>query len=204
MDWASANEIDTAKLKAAKVPVYGKWYFPDIPAGVPLVNLQSGEIETFGPGLRAGETLYVPEADLRRARLGPHAESAEAAGATAEEEEPAAQAAEQSTAAETAEVVPTPSAEAGSKTTYDQPLAASEQIHLPGPSIFPLVLALGLAIALVGVVAGPLEVRLLVVGLGLLYVAAGGVGWALQNYREGQGEGHAGEGSAAEEAEGGG
>ena len=33
LTWAAQHNIDTAKLKAAKVPIYGKWYFPEIPPG---------------------------------------------------------------------------------------------------------------------------------------------------------------------------
>ena len=90
MDWASREGLDTAALKRAKVPIFGKWYFPDLPAGVPLVNLQTGEVETFGPGLRAGAILYVREEDLKRAKLGPYAAPAapkpEPAAATPEAE----------------------------------------------------------------------------------------------------------------------
>ncbi len=71
-DWAAANNLDTAALKKAKIPIYGKWYFPDLPAGVPLINLQTGAIETFGAGYRAGAVLYVKEDDLHRAGLGPY------------------------------------------------------------------------------------------------------------------------------------
>jgi len=103
LEWASQHGLDTAALKKAKVPIYGKWYFPDLPADVPLVNLQTGEIETFGAGFRAGAILYVKEEDLKRARLGPYAvpepaeeaqeQAAEAAGpeptAVAAAEQPA-------------------------------------------------------------------------------------------------------------------
>src|SRR4051794_16875377 len=65
--WAAEHNIDTAKLKAAKVPIYGKWYFPEIPAGVPLVNLQSGERRTFAERMLAGEVIWVAETDLERA-----------------------------------------------------------------------------------------------------------------------------------------
>ena len=42
LTWAARNDLDTAKLKKARVPIYGKWYFPEIPAGVPLVNHEGG------------------------------------------------------------------------------------------------------------------------------------------------------------------
>jgi cytochrome c oxidase subunit 4 len=71
LEWASQQGLDTAALKKAKVPIYGKWYFPDLPADTPLVNLQTGATETFGDGFRAGAILYVKEEDLRRANLGP-------------------------------------------------------------------------------------------------------------------------------------
>ena len=70
MDWASRTGLDTPALKRAKVPIYGKWYFPDLPANVPLVNLSTGEVETFPAGYRAGAVLYVKEEDLKRAGLG--------------------------------------------------------------------------------------------------------------------------------------
>jgi hypothetical protein len=72
MDWASREGLDTAALKRAKVPIFGKWYFPDLPANVPLVNLSTGEVETFPPGYRAGAVLYAKEEDLKRAGLGPY------------------------------------------------------------------------------------------------------------------------------------
>src|SRR3954462_8528249 len=72
MDWASREGLDTAVLKRAKVPIFGKWYFPDLPANEPLYNLSTGQIETFPPGYRAGAVLYVRAADLKRAGLGPY------------------------------------------------------------------------------------------------------------------------------------
>jgi len=78
MDWAGRQGLDSAALKRAKVPIYGKWYFPDLPANEPLVNLSTGEIETFPPGYRAGAVLYVKDADLKRAGLGPYKAAAPA------------------------------------------------------------------------------------------------------------------------------
>jgi len=72
MDWAGRQGLDSATLKRAKVPIYGKWYFPDLPANEPLINLSTGEIETFPAGYRAGAVLYVKDSDLRRAGLGPY------------------------------------------------------------------------------------------------------------------------------------
>jgi len=83
MDWGGRQGLDSAALKRAKVPIYGKWYFPDLPANEPLVNLSTGEIETFPPGYRAGAVLYVKEADLKKAGLGPYKATPAAAAAPA-------------------------------------------------------------------------------------------------------------------------
>src|SRR4051812_9327829 len=83
MDWASREGLETAALKRAKVPIFGKWYFPDLPANVPLVNLSTGEVETFPAGYRAGAVLYVKEDDLKRAGLGPYKAAAAPAPAPA-------------------------------------------------------------------------------------------------------------------------
>ena len=66
LTWAAKNNIDTPKLKAARVPIYGKWYFPEIPPGVVLVNLETGEQEVFPERMVAGEVIYVPAAELSR------------------------------------------------------------------------------------------------------------------------------------------
>jgi cytochrome c oxidase subunit 4 len=83
MDWASREGLDTAALKRAKVPIFGKWYFPDLPANEPLLNLSTGEIETFPAGYRAGAVLYVKDADLKRAGIGPYKRAAAPAPAAA-------------------------------------------------------------------------------------------------------------------------
>src|SRR4051812_31510039 len=93
MDWASREGLDTAALKRAKVPIFGKWYFPDLPANEPLVNLSTGQTETFPPGYRAGAVLYVKEADLRRAGIGPYKGAAAPAPAAAPAAAPASAAA---------------------------------------------------------------------------------------------------------------
>src|SRR5579864_4395779 len=71
LTWAAKNDIDTAKLKRAKVPIYGKWYFPEIPADVALTNLETGEQQIFPERMIAGEVIYVPSAELVRAGLAP-------------------------------------------------------------------------------------------------------------------------------------
>src|ERR687883_692070 len=69
MTWAAQHELDTAKLKKAGIPIYGKWYFPEIPAETPMVNLETGERQVFQQRMLAGEVIYVAEADLRRPGL---------------------------------------------------------------------------------------------------------------------------------------
>src|ERR1700687_2862549 len=71
LTWAANNDIDTPKLKKARVPIYGKWYFPEIPAGLVLVNLETGEQQIFPEGMLAGEVIYVPAEELSRAGLAP-------------------------------------------------------------------------------------------------------------------------------------
>jgi hypothetical protein len=86
MDWAGAHGLDTAKLKAAKLAIFGKWYYPEIPSGVPLVNLRTGEARTFDVPMIAGETLWVAVDDLRRAGLFPSESSGESVGGIREGE----------------------------------------------------------------------------------------------------------------------
>ncbi len=71
MEWAGQRGIDTAKLKAAKVRVFGKWYYPVIPAGLKVVNLQTGQAVSYPQDMVAGEVLFAAEEDLRRAGLYP-------------------------------------------------------------------------------------------------------------------------------------
>ena len=78
MEWAAAQGLDTAKLKAAKVPIFGKWYFPELPAGVALVNLRTGDLRAFPEPMLAGQTLWVRWEDLDRAGFWPAGGSAEA------------------------------------------------------------------------------------------------------------------------------
>lgn len=114
MDWASREGLDTASLKRAKVPIFGKWYFPDLPANEPLVNLSTGQTETFPSGYRAGAVLYVKEADLKRAGIGPYKGAAAPAPATAAApaKEPAAVAVAAAPAAAPPRPAPAPAAHA--------------------------------------------------------------------------------------------
>src|ERR1051326_7212799 len=71
LSWAAKNNIDTPKLKKARIPIYGKWYFPEIPPNVPVVNLETGEQEIFAQRMVAGEVIFVPAAELVQAGLAP-------------------------------------------------------------------------------------------------------------------------------------
>ena len=120
MDWGGRQGLDSATLKRAKVPIYGKWYFPDLPANEPLVNLSTGQTETFPPGYRAGAVLYVREADLKRAGLGPY--KAAPAPAAAAPAAPAAVAVAEPVAAAPAAARPAPA---------PRPAAAPVAAHAP-------------------------------------------------------------------------
>ena len=177
LTWAAANNIDTAKLKAAKIPIYGKWYYPQIPAGLALVNLETGERETFTELMMAGEVIYAPERELRRAGLLP--ESFEP-----EPEPPAAQAlAQRALAPEPLLAVARPMGvehphtepprvdHAEDEEEEDDPSVVAG-IHMPLASISPLVLGVGFCIAFIGLIT---SVAIVVVGL--LWMLAGAIGW---------------------------
>jgi hypothetical protein len=57
-------------------------------------------------------------------------------------------------------------------------------IHMPSPSIFPLILGVGIAIMVLGLVAGPVPLRLMVMLLGLVWCVVAGIGWAVENQRD--------------------
>ena len=181
MTWAASHGIDTAKLKAAKVPIYGKWYFPELPANVNLVNLATGERARYPLPMLAGEVLWVAERDLKRAGLSPLAdEPAEpdldhplSPHAIADAPEPMFAMARppvpvrhEPVPFETlpAVVRPLPPME------HDPAEAAG--IHLPLASISPLVLGVGVSLALVGVITHPLMLL-----VGLIWTLIGAVGW---------------------------
>jgi cytochrome c oxidase subunit 4 len=135
MDWASREGLDTAALKRAKVPIFGKWYFPDLPDNVPLVNLSTGEVESFPAGYRAGAVLYVKEEDLKRAGLGPYKAAAAPAPAVAAEAptaEPVAAAARAGAAgAGAVAVAAAPAAHAPAPAAHAAPVHAAPVHHAP-------------------------------------------------------------------------
>ncbi|HET6314967.1 MAG TPA: hypothetical protein VFG86_00810, partial [Chloroflexota bacterium] len=167
LTWAAQHDIDTAKLKKAKVPIYGKWYFPELPVDVPLVNLETGEQETFKERMVAGEVIYVPAAELQRAGLAP-------ADFTVL---PSATAATSTRALRT--IAPEPLLAMARPPDFDNGATALEPvdpqatlladeeadatgIHLPKASIAPFVLGVGFCIVMLGLVS---NVIILVVGL---------------------------------------
>lgn len=183
MTWAAANSIDTAKLKAAKVPIYGKWYFPELPADTPLVNLETGERVKFAVPMVAGETLWVSQRDLQRADFIPvgdeiqNSHGSERALAEEMDVEPVIAMARPAGAMPLQLKHPvaarTPSATAFPPIdTTEFEVLPPEGIHLPLASIAPLILAVGITLAVIGVVTNPIW---LVVGL--IWSAVGALGW---------------------------
>jgi hypothetical protein len=187
LTWAATNNIDTAKLKAAKIPIYGKWYFPEIPSGIALVNLESGERAVFPERMLAGEVIFAPEAELRRAGLLPADFPApeDLEGLSAEGAEPATGGALQTIAPEpllaiarppgvehpgyTAALVP---AEAR-VVPYSEPADVDVGgIHMPLGSIAPFVLGLGFCILLLGLIT-----NVFIVIVGMVWMLAGAIGW---------------------------
>lgn len=177
LSWAAKNDIDTAKLKKAGVPIYGKWYFPEIPPGVPLVNLETGERQVFPERMIAGEVIFVPLAELIRAKL------------VHEDALPPGDITGAATAERSLRVVsPEPLLAMARPPGYDfneaapladeeTPLARAETahslgIHMPSASISPFVLGVGFSLVLLGAITHPI---LLIAGLA--WMLAGAIGW---------------------------
>jgi hypothetical protein len=190
LTWAAKNDIDTAKLKKARVPIYGKWYFPEIPPHVALVNLETGEQESYSERMIAGEVIFVPAHDLVRAGLAPAdfvpmdvaaevsiVEPAPRALTAIPPEPLVAMARPPGLPAEIATIETDPDAELA--TDFPPEL---EGIHMPRASIAPFVLGLGFCLAFVGLITSPI---ILVVGL--LWMLAGAIVWiriGVLEYRE--------------------
>lgn len=178
LTWAAKHGIDTAKLKTGKVPIYGKWYYPEIPAGVPVVNLETGEREVFRERMLAGELIYAPEADLRRAELLPAdfvvegAEPGEGVGGALHRVPPEPLLAmtrpvgierEASTA-----LVPVDEQLA----LVEEDTAALVGLHMPSASIAPFVLGVGFSILLLGAIT-----HWVILLVGLVWMIVGSIGW---------------------------
>jgi hypothetical protein len=177
LTWAAKNDIDTAKLKKAKIPIYGKWYFPEIPPGIPLVNLETGEQQVFPERMVAGEVIYVPAADLQRVGLAPAdfaiMDVAEGVGPTSR----ALRAIAPEPLLAMARPVGLPRSTAivavdGEHALVEEDAADLAGIHMPSPSIAPLVLGVGFCILLLGAITSPV---ILIVGA--LWMLAGAIGW---------------------------
>lgn len=177
LTWAAKNNIDTAKLKAARVPIFGKWYFPEIPAGVPLINLETGERQVFPTRMVAGEVIWAPEADLRRADLLPsdfpaESEPSEVEGGAlrALPPEPLLAMARPPAYSETTSTTMVP-VEEQQPLLADDP-AAMSGVHMPRGSIAPFVLGVGFCIVLLGVITNPI-----IFIVGLVWMLVGAIGW---------------------------
>jgi hypothetical protein len=191
LTWAARNNIDTAKLKSAKVPIYGKWYFPEIPPGVPLINLETGERAIFDERMLAGELIFAPEADLRRASLlpadfpEPPVSTTEVSGGALHELPPEPLLAmtrpvglpkETSTA-----LVPVEE----QRSLVDEDPSGLTGIHMPSASIAPFVLGVGFCIFLLGVIT-----NLVIAVVGLVWMLIGAIGWIRIGLLEGRAAEH--------------
>jgi hypothetical protein len=180
LTWAAKNDIDTAKLKKAKVPIYGKWYFPEIPADVALVNLETGDQESFRERMIAGEVMFVPSAELVRAGLAPSDFTPmDLPGPVVlVEPEPRAM---QAVAAEPLFAMARPpglpreivtvETDPDAELTTDYP-PELEGVHMPMASIAPFVLAIGFCLAFAGLIISPV-----IVIAGLLWMMVGALVW---------------------------
>jgi hypothetical protein len=178
LTWAAKNDIDTAKLKKARVPIYGKWYFPEIPPNVVLVNLETGEQQVFRERMVAGEVIFVPAAELQRAGLAPAdftvmEPPSTTPGPTTRALRPVAP---EPLVAMT-RPPGLPSSEPSLEIDGEQPLvtddpAALVGIHMPSPSIAPFVLGLGFCLVFLGLIT-----NLVILIVGLLWMLAGSIAW---------------------------
>lgn len=191
LNWAAKNEIDTAKLKKARVPIYGKWYFPEIPPNVALINLETGEQEIFPERMIAGEVIYVPAAELQAAGLAP------AGFAAMQHPVEGVSAAEPGTRAIRA-VPPEPLIamvrppglpHETTALVMAEPQVAAERpaelagIHMPLPSVAPFVLGIGFCLVFLGLIT-----NLIILVTGLVWMFAGAIVWVrigLLEYRTG-------------------
>jgi hypothetical protein len=182
LTWAAANDIDTAKLKKARVPIFGKWYFPEIPAGLPLVSLETGEQQVFPERMVAGEVIYVPAADLARAGLAPQGFSVMETP-DASEGQPASAGALVAVAPEPLLAMARPPGLAFGTgmdlvpVDEQQSLVAQDAselagIHMPSASIAPFTLAIGFSLVLLGAITNPI-----ILVAGLVWMLAGAVAW---------------------------
>ena len=183
MTWAKAHNIDTRKLKAAKVPIYGKWYFPELPLGVPLIDLETGERRVFNEPMLAGEILLAPEDELRRAGVEVpdpepagevRAEAAALAAPTppAPPPEPLLVMVRPPEPVAEAALPPPPLDPALFQGLPELPPASTVGIHMPMPSIAPFVLGIGFCLVFLGLITTPI-----VLIVGLVWMLVGAIVW---------------------------
>jgi hypothetical protein len=181
LTWAAKNDIDTAKLKKAKVPIYGKWYFPEIPPNVALVNLETGEQQVFPERMIAGEVIYVPTAELQRAGLVPAdfaaMDVAAAPVVTGEPTTRAMRAVPPEPLIAMARPPDLPRETAMLAVDADQALAVEEEpdlsgIHMPSASVAPFVLGIGFCLVFLGLIT-----NVIILITGLLWMVAGAIVW---------------------------
>jgi hypothetical protein len=178
LTWAAQNDIDTAKLKKANVPIYGKWYFPEIPPHVALVNLETGAQQIFTERMVAGEVIYVPAAELRAAGLAPEGFAAIDAAPVAERQTQALQtvapepllamARPPGFAAQPAAVVPVEA----QQPLGEIDLAELAGVHMPRASIAPFVMGVGFCIAMLGLIT-----HWIFLVVGLVWLLVGAIVW---------------------------
>jgi hypothetical protein len=180
LTWAAKHDIDTAKLKKAKVPIYGKWYFPEIPPNVGLINLETGEQQVFPERMIAGEVIFVPAAELQRAGLLPDDFGEVAVPAPLAPGEPtthAMRAVPPEPLIAMARPPDLPRETAMFAVDPDQALAAEEEpdlsgIHIPRASVAPFVLGIGFCLVFLGLIT-----NLIILITGLLWMVAGAIVW---------------------------
>lgn len=182
LTWAAQHDIDTAKLKRAKVPIYGKWYFPEIPADVALTNLETGAQQIFPERMIAGEVIYVPSAELVRAGLAPAdfavmdvpplpgaaAEAATTRAMRALPPEPLLAMTRPPGLEEEPSILPYDPDQI--LTTEAEPDLSG--IHMPSASVAPFVLGLGFCLVFLGLIT-----NVVIVVAGLLWMLAGAIVW---------------------------
>jgi hypothetical protein len=179
LTWAAKHDIDTPKLKKARIPIYGKWYFPEIPPNVALINLETGEQEIFPERMVAGEVIYVPASELLRAGLAPPdfavmqvplppSPGGGMRAIRAVPPEPLVAMARPPGLPQTALALELD----GDEAVVVEPSTDLAGIHMPSPSIAPFVFGIGFCLAFLGVITNPI---ILIVGL--LWILAGAIVW---------------------------
>jgi hypothetical protein len=144
---------------------------------VPVVNLESGDREVFPTRMVAGELIWAPEADLRRAGLLPEdfpteplvADQGSRAIRPVSPEPLLAMARPVGFAQQTSTAL-VPVEE--QQPLFEEDVRALQGIHMPRGSIAPFVLGVGFSIVLLGVIT-----HWLIAVVGLVWMLVGSIGW---------------------------